>query len=74
MKFPIRNKIALPKQVPEEPKKKLTGMGDIVEKVAGPIKNILMKVPNETFQRYLSNCKCKERKEWLNKHIPFRKK
>ena len=43
------------------------GLGDVVEKIADPVKNIV----NKYFPSFLKGCNCSGRKKFLNKTIPL---
>lgn len=78
MRFPINQKVKMPlnqkSTAIKKEKKQLTGLGDVVATVAEPIKNMLLKLPSQQLQQYLSMCNCQKRKEWLNEHFPIKHK
>jgi hypothetical protein len=67
IRMPVKTKKAPLK--PKEPEQ-MQGLGDLVAAVAEPIKKSLP----QGIRKYLSNCGCEKRQEWLNKLIPFKAK
>lgn len=65
MKFPIRNNVDLPNP------KSMKGLGDLISKIAEPVKQVMLKHGPDQFVEYLKNCNCDKRKEFLNKLVPF---
>jgi hypothetical protein len=64
MRFPIARKGIIPKQV--------QGAGDLVAKVAEPIKRTISKVlPYGPIRDIINNCGCDRRREALNQILPF---
>jgi hypothetical protein len=64
--FPIKEKV--------EPNR-MRGLGDLVAKVAEPIKRTIIKHGPRTLANKLAtgNCGCNKRKEMLNRMVPFGK-
>lgn len=72
MKFKIKrfreiHHPSTPKQSTSPPR----GLGDIVARVAEPIKGVLMKHGPASVRRWLQNCKCPEWRKWLNEKVPL---
>ena len=44
-------------------------LGDLVKKVAEPIKRTIIKHSPSRVKTILENCNCEKRKEWLNRHV-----
>lgn len=60
-----------PVKIPTATEDKITGLGDVIAKVAEPIKGAIMKYGPAQLQNYLSECKCAERRAALNKRFPL---
>jgi hypothetical protein len=76
MKFPIRNTFETARRPTEDMIKpnttvKIRGLGDVVEVIATPIKNLLLKTGNSWVKEMLGDCNCTRRREILNEKFPI---
>ncbi len=57
---------------PRQPKpRRIRGLGDVVAKVAEPIKRQALKHGPQWVKEALRNCRCEARREFLNRLVPL---
>lgn len=72
LSFPIRSGLTVPKQTEEIPPEiKMKGLGDLVAIVAEPIKQVIIDHGPSKVSEAMKNCNCQQRREALNRLMPF---
>jgi hypothetical protein len=65
MIFPIHQTMKLPAS------NQVRGLGDIIHKVAEPIKQAIIRHGPEVVANYMRNCNCEKRRQYLNQLMHF---